>query len=244
MQPRDPYGFTGTLLANRYQIEELIGIGRMAVVYRAYHIVSRKLVAIKILKPDLAYANPGMVEDFLNEARAIASLDHPHIIEVSDAELAEDGTAFMAMKYLKGQSLDDLLPEDGSLPLERVTALFAQICEAVEYAHHNGIIHRDLKPSNIMVVESNRGEEVIKILDFGIAKAMNATTNVSREVGTICYASPEQLTKGANIDHRSDIYSLGVILYQMLTGAVPYDDDSMENIIIGILNEMCKMIVQ
>lgn len=232
----DPYGFVGKTLAGRYQIEDLLGIGGMAAVYRAKHLATTRTVAIKILKPDLAYTAPQMVEEFLNEAKATANLNHRNIIEVSDADQDENGTTFLVMQHLKGKPLDDVISDEQPLPFERIANLFEQICDGVQHAHANGIIHRDLKPGNIMVMADGRGDEVIKILDFGIAKAMTATAKVSREIGTIYYASPEQLSKGASIDPRSDIYSLGVILYQMLTGAVPFDDDSVEHIIYQKLN--------
>lgn len=232
----DPYGFVGTTLADRYQIEDLLGMGGMAAVYRAKHLATTRTVAIKVLKPDLAYTAPQMVEEFLDEAKATANLNHRNIIEVSDADRDEHGTTFLVMQYLKGKPLDDVIDSEQPLPFERIANLFEQICDGVQHAHANGIIHRDLKPGNIMVMADGRGDEVIKILDFGIAKAMTATAKVSREIGTIYYASPEQLSKGSSIDARSDIYSLGVILYQMLTGAVPFNDDSVEHIIYQKLN--------
>jgi serine/threonine protein kinase len=227
----DPGGFSGRSLSNRYQVEEFIGMGGMAYVYRAKDLRIGRTVAIKILKPDLVYADRGMVDEFLDEAKATANLNHRNIIEVSDADQDEDGTTFLVMQYLNGKPLDEIIENEQPLTFERAADLFEQICEGVQQAHASGIIHRDLKPSNIMVMTDRRNEEVLKILDFGIAKAMTATAKVSREIGTVYYASPEQLSKGSGIDHRSDIYSLGVILYQLLTGAVPFDDDSVERII-------------
>ncbi len=232
----DPGGFMGRTLAGRYAIEEFHGMGGMAYVYRAKDLRIARTVAVKILKPDLVYADRRMVEEFLNEAKATANLSHRNIIEVSDADRDEDGTTFLVMQFLKGKPLDEVIANDHPLPLERVANLFEQICDGVRHAHANGIIHRDLKPGNIMVMADGHGDEVVKILDFGIAKAMTATAKVSREIGTIYYASPEQLTKGSGIDARSDIYSLGVMLYQLLTGAVPFDDDSVEHIIYQKLN--------
>lgn len=227
----DPYGFTGTRLAGRYQIEELLGMGGMAAVYRGKHLKTARTVAVKILKPDLAYSDSGMIEAFLHEAQATAGLNHRNIIQVSDADRDEDGTTFLVMQYLKGKPLDEVIAEENPLSLERVAGLFEQICDGVEHAHANGIIHRDLKPGNVMILSGAHGEETAVILDFGIAKALTSTASVTRPVGTIYYASPEQWNKGASIDHRSDIYSLGVLLYQMLTGAVPFDGDSIEHII-------------
>jgi serine/threonine protein kinase/Flp pilus assembly protein TadD len=225
----DPYGFVGSTLAGRYEIQELLGMGGMAVVYRARHLVTTRTLAVKILKPDQVYANPKIAEYFLNEAKATANLNHRNIVAVSDADTDEDGTAFLVMEYLPGISLEDELREtEEFLPLDRIATLFEQICDGVDHAHENRILHRDLKPGNIMIVRDERGEEQVKILDFGIAKALRATANVSMIIGTLTYASPEQLNKGAFIDHRSDIYSLGVILYEMITRAVPFEEETQE----------------
>lgn len=228
---RDPYGFAGTTIAERYQVEELLGMGGMAVVYRAKHLVTTHTVALKILKPDLLYTNPRMAEDFLNEARATAHLDHRNIVEVSDADCDANGIPFLAMRYLKGKTLDDILTAEGQMEMGRIVTLFEQICEGLNHAHNHHLVHRDIKPGNIMIIRDNRGEEFPKILDFGIAKAIASTAKVTRGIGTLYYASPEQLNEGASINHRSDIYSLGVVLFQMLTGAVPFDGDSMGQIV-------------
>jgi serine/threonine protein kinase len=231
---RDPYGFVGTVLADRYKIEELIGIGGMGAVYRAQHQVTTATVALKVLKPDLALSNPEMVEAFLKEAKATSSLDHPYIIKVTDAAVTADGIPFLTMEWLEGQTVEAEMKEKGVLPLEQTATLLEQIGEALAQAHAKGIVHRDLKPGNMMIVTDYRGDPVVKILDFGIAKALSSTTGakVSRAMGTLHYASPEQLQLGSAIDHRSDIYSLGIILFQLITGQVPFDSDSMERMIL------------
>jgi hypothetical protein len=190
-------------------------------------------VALKVLKPDLAITYPDMVESFFKEAKATVGLDHPYIIKVTDAAVTADGIPFLVMEWLDGRTLEDEIRDKGMLPLDRVATLIEQICDALAQAHARGLVHRDLKPGNMMLVTDYKGEEAVKILDFGIAKAMTSTTGakVSRAIGTLHYASPEQLMLGARIDHRSDIYSLGVILYQLLTGHVPFDADSMERMI-------------
>ena len=239
MKPRlsdDPYGFIGSTLAERYEIEQLLGIGGMAVVYRARHLLTRRTVAVKILKPDMVFSNPLLAKYFANEAKATANLSHRNIVAVSDAAYEKDGTAFLVMEFLEGQTLDDTLREQRFMPVDRVAALFEQICDGVDHAHSRGILHRDLKPGNIMVTKDERGEELAKILDFGIAKAITETAKFSATIATISYASPEQLNKGASIDHRSDIYSLGVILYQMLTNSVPFDEESHGQLIYQKMN--------
>ena len=228
---RDPYGLV-TKAVDKYSILELVGIGGMSAVYRAQHLTTKGIVALKILKPDLAIENPEMVTYFIEEAVKTVGLNHPHIIRVTDAGIADDSVAFLVMEWLNGRTLQEELGERGPMPLERVSALLEQICEAMSYTHSEGIIHRDLKPNNIMIVADHRGEEAVKVLDFGIAKALDSTVGYNTGImGAPYYASPEQLTAGANIDHRSDIYSLGVMVYQLLTGKVPFDADSMKQMI-------------
>ncbi len=236
---RDPYGLTGTLLAQRYYLEELVGIGGMSVVYRARHVVTTATVAVKVLKPDLALAQPEMVEIFLKEAKATVGLDHPYIVRVTDAALAADGLPFLVMEWLAGRTLEAELRQKGPLPVDQVALLLDQIAEALAHAHARGLVHRDVKPSNLMLLTDHRGEPMVKILDFGIAKALahTADARVSRAMGTWHYASPEQFRLGASIDHRSDIYSLGVVTYQMLTGRLPFEAESVERIIYGHLHE-------
>jgi len=236
---RDPYGLVGAILTDRYYLEELVGIGGMGVVYRARHLVTTATVAVKLLKPDLALACPELVEAFFKEAKATVALDHPYIIRVTDAAMTRDGLPFLVMEWLGGHTLEEELRRHGPLPLERAALLLEQIAEALTYAHTRGIVHRDLKPSNLMLVADYKGEPIVKILDFGIAKALAGATSarVSRVMGTWHYASPEQFRPGAAIDHRSDIYSLGVVAYQMLTGRVPFEVESPEQMIYAHLHE-------
>ncbi|MCS6816658.1 MAG: protein kinase [Blastocatellia bacterium] len=236
---RDPYGFVGTVLADRYRVEELVGIGGMGVVYRARHLVTTATVAVKVLKPDLALSCPDLVEVFFKEAKATVALDHPYIIRVTDAAMTRDGLPFLVMEWLSGHTLEEELRRHGPLSLERVALFLDQIAEALAYAHARGLVHRDLKPSNLMLVTDYKGEPIVKILDFGIAKALPGATSarVSRPMGTLHYASPEQFRSGAAIDHRSDIYSLGIVAYQMLTGRVPFEAESLERVIYAHLHE-------
>ncbi len=228
---RDPYGITGTTLGS-YQIHELVGIGGMGVVYRAQHLTTEGIVAVKVLKPDLALSNPAMDKLFFEEAKKTVGLNHPYIIRVTHAERTSNGIAFLVMEWLDGHTLEDELKEGGMMPLERVITLLEQICEAVAYAHSKGTIHRDLKPGNIMIVTDHKGDEAVKILDFGIAKALTSTMGTtSRAMGAPFYASPEQLVANVSIDHRSDIYTLGVLLHHLLTGDVPFNADSLEGLI-------------
>jgi serine/threonine protein kinase/Tfp pilus assembly protein PilF len=230
MAKRDPLGLIGEKL-NRYKIEEFAGQGGMSVVYRARHEIGEYVVAVKVLDPTLA-GDPKMVKSFLAEARNTATLRHPSIIRINDVDQTEEGWAYLVMEWLEGRTLFDELKDHGSLTIERASKLLDQICGAVEHAHSKSVIHRDLKPGNIMLVTDEHEEETIRILDFGIAKVLDATLGTNTQVaGTYYYTSPEQLTKGAAIDRRADIYSLGIVLYQMLTGEKPFDADSMPEMI-------------
>jgi serine/threonine protein kinase/cytochrome c-type biogenesis protein CcmH/NrfG len=230
MAKRDPLGLIGEKL-NRYRIEEFAGQGGMSVVYRARHEIGEYVVAVKVLDPTLA-GDPKMVNSFLAEARNTATLRHPSIIRINDVDQTEEGWAYLVMEWLDGRTLYDELKEQGPLSIERASRLLDQICGAVEHAHSKNVIHRDLKPGNIMLVADENEEETIRILDFGIAKVLDATLGTNTQVaGTYYYTSPEQLTKGAAIDRRADIYSLGIVLYQMLTGEKPFDADSMPEMI-------------
>lgn len=229
---RDPYRLVGTTLG-KYNILDLIGVGGMGVVYRARHARVQKQVALKILKPDLALASPDLIRLFFDEAVKAGRLEHPNIIKVTDAGMSEEeDIVFLVMEWLDGRTLDAELEEKGPFAVERVAALLETICDAADYAHRQGLIHRDLKPSNIMLCADHRGRETVKLLDFGIAKALTSTVGLnSRVLGAPYYASPEQLTLSAQIDHRSDIYSLGVTTYQLLTGRLPFNAESLEKVI-------------
>jgi serine/threonine protein kinase/formylglycine-generating enzyme required for sulfatase activity len=225
---RDPYKLVGAKL-ERYEIQELIGIGGMGAVYRAQHEITKAKVAIKVLRPDLTISNEEGVGFFFEEATKTVSLQHPMIVKVLSADYTPDGSAYMVMEWLDGRTLEQEMKERGVSPLQRVIILLEQIAEAVAYAHRKRIIHRDLKPSNIMLVREENGEESIRVLDFGIAKVLSTTIGIgtnTRVAGTSYYISPEQTIAHSPIDQSADIYSLGVIIYQMLTGQVPFEADT------------------
>jgi tetratricopeptide (TPR) repeat protein len=221
----------GRDIAGRYRIEEKIGEGGMGSVYRARNVVTGKLVAIKVLLQDLA-AYDSFVQRFLHEARAAAYLNHPHAINIIDS--GRDGeVVYLLMEYVEGRTLTQVMREEGPFSAERAANILKQICAAVAEAHHQSIVHRDLKPDNIML-QSVAGEtDYVKVLDFGIAKVLDeqkrgnmpVTRNIF--VGTPEYASPEQCNS-KNPTHVSDIYSLGTILYEMLTGAPPFIGEPMQ----------------
>jgi formylglycine-generating enzyme required for sulfatase activity/tRNA A-37 threonylcarbamoyl transferase component Bud32 len=211
-----------TRIAERYEIIDELGRGGFAVVYKARDTVLDRIVALKVLKAHVA-ENVTFVQRFEQEARTAARFDHPHIVTVFEVG-QEAGHHYIAMNYLPGRGLDEALAEaDGPLPLEQVIAIVDQVADALDYTHRRGSVHRDVKPSNVRL--SDEGHATL--LDFGIVRAADGTrlTTTGETMGTPQYMSPEQ-AEGQEIDHRSDIYSLGVMAYQMCTGKAPFDDVS------------------
>lgn len=224
--PREAwYGLhSGTVLADRYRIERLISRGGMGAVFEATQLGLDRQVAIKMLLPTLT-RDEKVQERFRREARSVASLRHPNIIQIFDYGISEHGP-YIVMELLRGQSLRNILKQ-GVLPLKNSVELLEQMCSAVSEAHNAGIIHRDLKPDNIIVEESG-GKPIVKVLDFGIAKirevqAEEIDTNLTgaHVIGSPAYMSPEQ-SMGVELDGRSDVYSLGIVLFEMLTGSTPF----------------------
>jgi tRNA A-37 threonylcarbamoyl transferase component Bud32 len=221
---RDPY--VGVDIDGRYSVEALVGTGGMGLVYRARHRAIDKIVAIKIMRADLAKDREA-ASRFANEARAASAVGSAHIVNVTDFGVVPDGSTYFVMEYLEGITLADLLEKTGPLPQRRLLAIATQIAEGLGDAHQAGIIHRDLKPDNVFLVP-HKGADLVKILDFGIAKMAHSKSRVTRTgqiFGTPHYMSPEQ-ARGLPVDHRSDLYSLGAILYEMVTGRVPFDGDN------------------
>ncbi len=204
---------------DRYEIIHTLGQGGMGVVYLARQKRLDRHVAIKSISPYLAQ-EPEVRERFAAEASVLARLAHPHIVTLYDY-IEEPDALYLVMEYVEGKSLSDLL-KAGPLPLESIRKYMAQVLEAFEYAHAKGVIHRDIKPSNVMITPEGQ----VKILDFGVAKILTADhsqTRTGMRLGTLMYMSPEQVKGEKVLDRRSDIYSLGVVLYEMLTGQPPYD---------------------
>lgn len=216
----DPYRLIGTTLAGKYRLEKYAGGGAMGAVYRSMDITTNNRVAVKILKPDVVERNPEFAALFNQEVLAARNLVHPHIVKVVDSG-TEDDLSFMVMEWLEGQSLEHFLQQE-QLSLDTTTNLFEQICSAVSYAHKNNTIHLDIKPANIFLLSEKRTEYFIKVIDFGMAKILSSEsgTTVTRFMGTHHYCSPEQF--GGKVSSRSDIYSLGITLYQMISGVLPF----------------------
>ncbi|MDF3071378.1 MAG: serine/threonine protein kinase [Polyangiaceae bacterium] len=218
---------TGQLLDGRYQIDYVLGIGSMGVVYGARHAAVGKLVAVKALRAHLA-SDAEALQRFNAEATAATSIGNQHIVETFDFGRLADGTAYLVMEYLEGRPLADLIEGWAPLPLPRITKIGVQIAEALNAAHLAGIVHRDLKPDNVFLCEREGDPDFVKILDFGIAKfgvSQARLTQAGAVFGTPAYMSPEQAA-GKTTDGRTDVYALGVMLYEMACGRAPFHGES------------------
>src|SRR5438067_4662717 len=221
----------GQTLAGKYLIEKLLQRGGMGAVYQGKHVLMDKTVAIKVLRPSLAVDN-AVVARFSREAKAASKISHPHAVSVTDFGEAENGVVFLVMEYLDGRTLKEAIQSEGAFTLDRTIEIIRQVAGALDAAHAQGVVHRDLKSENIMLVRHN-GDEWSKVLDFGIAKIQQPEglrdieiTEANLVVGTPQYMSPEQCSQTGPLDRRSDIYSLGIIIYEMLAGRVPFTGES------------------
>jgi serine/threonine protein kinase len=231
----------GEVVDGRYRVDRLLGEGGMGRVFEVEHLSIGRRLALKVLTPECS-SNPELVERFRREARAASLIGHPNIVEVTDSGTTENGCAYFVMERLDGAELSDRVGTGRRLPADRAVALATQIAQALEAAHKVGIIHRDLKPQNVFVVQRG-GAEVIKVLDFGIAQVVEPgdlkLTRPGVPMGTPEYMSPEQAL-GHATDARSDIFSLGAILYEMLTGVTPHHDPSPMGVLIKKSTEAVK----
>lgn len=213
--------YVGQIFDRRYRIVRIIGVGGMAVVFEAVDTVMKRTVAVKMLKEEIA-GDAQAVKRFINESRAVSMLSHPNIVSIYDVSVRDD-LKYIVMERVDGITLKNYMNSRGPLPPKEIMNYTAQILRALDHAHSKGIIHRDIKPQNIMLLKNGK----IKVADFGIAKLPNAetVTMTDKAIGTVYYISPEQAS-GKKIDPRSDIYSLGVVMYEMATGKLPFVADS------------------
>lgn len=214
-------GYIGKKLDGRYEISEVVGVGGMAVVYKTYDTIEQRTVAVKILKDEFL-ANEEFKRRFRNESKAIAMLSHPNIVKVYDVSLS-DAVQYIVMEFIDGITLKEYIEQKGVLTWKETVHFTVQILRAMQHAHDRGIVHRDLKPQNIMLLANGS----LKIADFGIARFSRSDTRTitDKAIGSVHYISPEQ-ARGGYIDEKADIYSVGVMMYEMLTGKVPFDAEN------------------
>jgi tRNA A-37 threonylcarbamoyl transferase component Bud32 len=220
-----------------YKITAKLGEGGMGVVYLAEHPVIGKKVAMKAIHPELS-KNSDVVSRFVTEAKAVNQIGHEHIVDIADFGNTPEGEFYFVMEYLQGESLSDRLRRETQIPYARALSIGAQIADALNASHAQGIIHRDLKPENIFLCHRGQNRDFVKVLDFGLAKLTMGELKVTHKtrtgsvMGTPYYMSPEQCEGKIEIDHRADIYSLGVLIFEMLTGKVPFGGEGYGEIIV------------
>jgi serine/threonine-protein kinase len=233
----------GEILAGKYRVERVLGVGGMGVVVSALHIQLDERVALKFLLPE-ALSNQEAVARFAREARAAVKIKSIHVARVSDVGTLDTGAPYMVMEFLQGQDLSALIHERGPLPYVDAVDLVLQACEAIAEAHALGIVHRDLKPANLFLITAADGSPCIKVLDFGISKITSpgssgndyGMTKTTAIMGSPLYMSPEQMTSSRDVDGRSDIWAIGTILFELLAGRPPFLGDTMP--------QLCGMILQ
>ena len=225
--------YVGKRLDGRYEIREIVGVGGMAVVYKAYDNIDDRMVSIKVLKDEFL-ANEEFRRRFKNESKAIAVLSHPNIVKVYDVSLG-DKLQYIVMEYVEGITLKEYIEQQGVIPWKEAVHFTTQILRALQHAHDKGIVHRDIKPQNILLLENGS----IKVTDFGIARFSRGETRTMTEaaIGSVHYISPEQ-ARGETTDDKADIYSVGVVLYEMITGRLPFEAESAVSVaIMQVQNE-------
>jgi eukaryotic-like serine/threonine-protein kinase len=242
--PREAAGVhEGQLLAGKYRVEKVLGVGGMGVVVAAHHVQLEEKVAIKLLLPEML-KNADVVARFAREARAAVKIKSEHVARVFDVGQLDGGAPYMVMEFLEGSDLAAWLRERGPLPVEQATEFVIQACVAIAEAHGLGIVHRDLKPANLYCIRRSDGQLSIKVLDFGISKLTEmarasdlpggSVTRTSAVMGSPLYMSPEQVQNSKDVDARTDIWSLGVILFELMTGTVPFPGETFGEIAVKI----------
>jgi len=238
----------GQVIADRYHVMKKLGEGGMGQVYLAEHVKMGRKSAIKVMNPSLMH-DPEAIARFNREAGNASKITHPNVCAVYDFGETPDGLIYLAMEFVEGEPLTDALERDGALPLPRATAIFKQTADALQAAHDLGIVHRDLKPDNIMLARGRDGSDVVKVVDFGIAKAVGGdeagqkVTKTGLVVGTPEFMSPEQLS-GDRLDGRSDLYSLALVYFRMLTSQLPFQADTVQETMIKRLTDEPKKLAE
>jgi serine/threonine-protein kinase len=232
----------GDIIAGKYRVERLLGAGGMGAVFLMTHLGLDEQVAIKFMRPELM--NPTVNARFLREARAAARIKGEHVVRVSDISTLETGLPYIVMEYLEGVDLGAYLDRNGAFPLEIAVDYVLQACEALAEAHVSGIVHRDLKPSNLFLTKRPDGSDLIKVLDFGISKIEDRTemmqaklTGDTTQLGSPYYMSPEQMASSAEVDHRTDIWSLGIILCELVTRCSPFAAENVPALCFNIIQK-------
>ncbi len=231
----------GQVIADRYHVIKKLGEGGMGQVYLAEHVKMGRRSAIKVMSPTMIH-DPDAIARFNREASNASRITHPNVCAVYDFGETPEGLIYLAMEFVEGMPLTELIEQEGALPLARATAIFKQTADALQAAHDLGIVHRDLKPDNIMVARGRDGADLVKVVDFGIAKAVGGdetgqkVTKTGLVVGTPEFMSPEQLS-GDKVDGRSDLYSLALVYFRMLTGQLPFQADSVQETMIKRLTD-------
>ncbi len=241
----------GDEIAGKYRVERIVGRGGMGVVVSAVHVHLEERVAIKLLLPG-ADVKPEVAERFMREARAAVKIKSQHVAKVMDVGIQPDGRPYMVMEFLEGRDLGEELDRNGPLPEAVAVEYVLQACDALAEAHRRGIVHRDLKPSNLFLCK-NRNPPIIKLLDFGVSK-MKANTSLPQGspsltaeamlLGTPYYMSPEQIRSAKDVDERADVWALGVILYELISGKVPFDGTTATEVLAGICGDKPKPLIE
>jgi serine/threonine-protein kinase len=231
----------GEVLAGKYRVERVLGVGGMGVVVAATHLQLEERVALKFMLPE-AFGAPESVTRFLREARAVVRLKSEHVARVLDVGTLETGSPYIVMEFLDGSDLGGLLDARGPLPIVEVADYVVQACDAIAEAHAQGIVHRDLKPANLFLVRRADGTPLVKVLDFGISKVAarespSAMTSAGAMLGSPLYMSPEQMRSARDVDARTDVWALGVILYELVSGRPPFEAETLPGLCAAVMAE-------